>query len=328
VHSTGPETFVLRERGCVRVPLALFLAVWLCGWAAGEVFAARALWWMLRNGAGAQPMNWFVAAFVGLWLAGWTFGGVAAAGALLRMLAGRDEIQTGPTEWRVWRGVAGLGTERTLPVSAIRAVFVTPKGSVIAELAERDVVLTRYGTPEEKQRIAARFEGRAPENELPRRWRAVRDGDRTRIEPRGVESPGCLVLCAILAAAAVAPILRFDELPAIALVLCSLAALSFGGMVVTGAFRRQGWLAGRGSLTAWTTFFGMRRERAFDRDSLAVKHHRDSDGDDHFALVAQAEGKERTLLRKMNDDRTVLRLGRFLAAQAGWTLRGDGTARD
>lgn len=62
----------------------LFLAFWLCGWACGEWFAARALW-----EKGFADAGWFLAA----WLGGWTVGGVMAMRALYQNVRGpRPEI--------------------------------------------------------------------------------------------------------------------------------------------------------------------------------------------------------------------------------------------
>ena len=312
----------------MRIPLALFLGLWLCGWAVGEVFAGRALFWMLPRLGEAEPSQWAGAGFVAFWFTLWTLGGLAASGSLLRTVAGRDEIDIGPDAWRVRRGVWGLGRTRTLPVTAMRAVFLSRRGEVVAELDDRDVVLTRYGTTPEKEAIAARFPPReVPADELPRKWRAVPDGDRLRVELRRFEGAGCLVLCAAVAVAACALIVGIDELPRAAFVGCLLAAALFGALSVWGAFSRRGWLVGAGRVASWVSFPGFRRVTGFDRDSLAVTYRRDSDGDEHFALTGRANGKERTLLREMNDERTVLRLGRFLAARAGWTLRSDDIPR-
>ena len=70
--------------GCV----AIFMTVWLMGWAAGEISALRALFSM---GLSFVPGS----AFMLLWLAGWTVGGVAAAGVLLMTLDGRVVLTIG-----------------------------------------------------------------------------------------------------------------------------------------------------------------------------------------------------------------------------------------
>lgn len=315
---------VLRERGCMRIPISLFLLVWLGGWGAGEWFAGRAFFWMLPRAIGdeASPGTWMTTAFVGVWLLFWTWGGIAALGALLRTLAGRDEIRMSPLEWSVLRGVAGFGITRRLPVPEIRGVFVTASGQVIAELDDRDVLLTRLGTDAEKKWIAAQFpRAEGLEDQLPRQWRAVPEGDGVRIEPRGVESVGCVVLLVLVAAGAVVPVVRFANLPRAAFVGCLVVAVLLTALALWAALGRKGWRASSGRLTITTVFAGLRRETPVDRDSLEITTYRDSDGDDNFALVAKVRGKERSLWREMNDDRTVRRLGRYLAARTGWTLR-------
>lgn len=56
-------------------PVALFMLVWLGGWAAGEGSALRSI---LSEGS-----PWFAKAFLLFWLAGWTVGGAFAAVVLI-----------------------------------------------------------------------------------------------------------------------------------------------------------------------------------------------------------------------------------------------------
>jgi hypothetical protein len=65
-----------------------FLAFWLCGWLAGEVFATKALVEMIGNGIanGFAGFEWFGALFLTGWLGFWTFGGIAAMFALRAMI--------------------------------------------------------------------------------------------------------------------------------------------------------------------------------------------------------------------------------------------------
>src|SRR5690349_10476274 len=89
----------LRTMGPPRYDGAACLAVWLCGWAAGEAFALG----MLGRGAiavrtatppdpGRQPLEIGAAlamgAFLLVWLSLWTLGGIAAGSELLRLLWG------------------------------------------------------------------------------------------------------------------------------------------------------------------------------------------------------------------------------------------------
>lgn len=308
---------VLRERGCMRIPESIFLLAWLCGWAVGEVFAGRGFIWMVQQilAGKAGGTEWISAIFLAIWLTFWTLGGVGAAVALVRGIAGSDEIEFTPEEWRVSRLVAGFGWTRSIPVADIRAVLLVQRGTLVAELADRDIVLTRYGTKEEKQAIISRFTPRENlDEELPRRWRAVPEGDRLRIEPRAVDSPGCLVICGLIAIGAAAPFFFVDTLPRLGLLIPAF----FAAITIWGTFSRRGWLVRRGELASFVAFPGWRREVVFDRQSLIVRSSTDADGDGTFTLIATVNGKERTLFWERNDERTAMRLGRFLVRQAGW----------
>lgn len=311
---------VLRERGCMRIPTSIFLLAWLCGWAVGEVFAGRGFIWMVQQilAGKAGGTEWISAIFLTVWLFFWTLGGFGAAVALVRGIAGSDEIEITPIEWRVRRLVAGFGWTRVIPVADIRAVVLLPRGQLVAELADRDVEITRYGTTEEKKAIASRFVPRVNlDEELPRRWRAVPEGDRLRIEPRAVESPGCLVICGLIAIGAAAPFFFVDDLPRLVLLIPAF----FAAITIWGTFSRRGWLVRAGELASFVTFPGWRREVVYDRQSLGVRSVLDSEGDRSFILFATMNGKEKTLFRELNDERPALRLGRFLARQAGWKLK-------
>lgn len=71
-------------------PLAAFFALWLAGWTAGEVSAAKQLWGVFSGGGGAAAL--FAEAFLLFWLAGWTAGGLFAWGIFLFSLDGREVI--------------------------------------------------------------------------------------------------------------------------------------------------------------------------------------------------------------------------------------------
>src|SRR5688572_29573937 len=93
----------LLPRGPGRFVGAVFLIVWLSGWAVGEAFAL----WILVKGVIAlvtgQPPDpgrdtlevgvaGMAGAFLLLWLFLWTLGGIAAIGELLRSLWGEDRL--------------------------------------------------------------------------------------------------------------------------------------------------------------------------------------------------------------------------------------------
>src|SRR5262245_44404708 len=62
-----------------------FLAFWLCGWAAGECFAAGALFNMIFLG-GMGGFQWVTVLFLTGWLGAWTIGGIAAMYSLCTLV--------------------------------------------------------------------------------------------------------------------------------------------------------------------------------------------------------------------------------------------------
>ena len=81
-------------------PVSVFLGLWLCGWAAGEVAAARAIWGFIQSWQGGW-VSLFPAAFLVVWLAGWTAGGIFAWGFFLFSLRGREVVTLEGAELRV-----------------------------------------------------------------------------------------------------------------------------------------------------------------------------------------------------------------------------------
>ena len=60
-----------------------FLCFWLCGWAVGETFVARAAWNAIQSSK-FDGGFWFITA----WLGGWTVGGAFAIKALVNIAKG------------------------------------------------------------------------------------------------------------------------------------------------------------------------------------------------------------------------------------------------
>ncbi len=107
---------------------AVFLCLWLCGWAAGEYFAGSALAGILveRFAPGTQ-LAWLphvrgpasaggipVAAFLSLWLTGWTVGGCFAIGALVQLLFGVRVLRWSSAGVEVTTEVGPFVTRRRL----------------------------------------------------------------------------------------------------------------------------------------------------------------------------------------------------------------------
>jgi hypothetical protein len=313
----------LRASGCARYAIAAFLGIWLCGWAAGEYFAARAALMVVRQ-AFEEP-NVLVTgafAFLAIWLTLWTLGGLAALFTLVRMLAGRDEIRVSSDAWVISKAVGPFHRTRVVPVSAIRAILEL-RGNVILELDDRDVVVTSLPSAEERNWLLRQHRSaRVGEDDPPRQWRVTPDAEGgVRVERRVGESLGCVLLLAGVAVIAGIPLLRSPG-PLHEIELGSLAvALLFASLAIWNGFRREALLVAPGRLSREVRFLGMRRVIEFERESLTLTKTRDSDNDDRHELVARVNGKNRTLLSELNDGRSTSRLGHLLARHTGWTLR-------
>ncbi|MCP9859925.1 MULTISPECIES: hypothetical protein [unclassified Cyanobium] len=108
---TATPTFRFRPLGPGRFFVAAFLAFWLCGWLAGEVFAVSLLWKLLSTflttGQGTLPATLFLL----VWVSFWSVGGAAA----LHHLVG------GPAERRGGRESGAMGAAGTLSPPACPA---------------------------------------------------------------------------------------------------------------------------------------------------------------------------------------------------------------
>lgn len=71
--------------GCLRIPIAAFMLVWLGGWAAGE-WAALGMLWNFKLDGVKTMFDWIPVVFIAVWLIGWTVGGLFALVILLLML--------------------------------------------------------------------------------------------------------------------------------------------------------------------------------------------------------------------------------------------------
>lgn len=96
--------------------LIIFLSVWMCGWAVGEVTVIR----QLTLGDGGED-DWFLM----IWLAGWTVGGAWACLSILWPLFGKELITlgSGGIDYRVQ--LLGFGRNRSYAsthISGLRPV--------------------------------------------------------------------------------------------------------------------------------------------------------------------------------------------------------------
>jgi hypothetical protein len=128
-----------RATGIARYIGALFLIVWLAGWAIGEALALGFLIMLIRSVIGSiAGMSWpvpggewiaggaagFVFLFLVVWLALWTFGGLAAINEVLRSLAGEDRISAEPAGIELVRRAGPFRRVRTVDRAQIRRVRI------------------------------------------------------------------------------------------------------------------------------------------------------------------------------------------------------------
>jgi hypothetical protein len=94
----------------------LFMCVWLCGWAFGEVNVIRELW---------SPTDKTPLLFLTFWLTAWTAGGAFALGTVAWQLAGREVISVDPTTLRHRIEILGIGRTRDYRLSEVKAIRAT-----------------------------------------------------------------------------------------------------------------------------------------------------------------------------------------------------------
>jgi hypothetical protein len=104
----------------------VFLAIWLCGWLAGEAGVATILF---LDKAPPPPARYFLY----VWLTFWTIGGVAAIRAFLQNLLGHEELIIHQGRLEHFTGVRSLGS---------RKVYAMDK---VSNLRLNDVGLDRRG---------------------------------------------------------------------------------------------------------------------------------------------------------------------------------------
>ena len=158
------EEIVLSATSWARLPIAAFLAFWLCGWAIGELVALAFLLGPLASpvldglrellpGRWPRPPRvegfapWPVLVFLAVWLAFWTWGGLAAIWELLRLLAGSDRFTVRPGTFTLRRVAGPLSRSRSFQAPEVTAVFAEPRRSRLVALVRGEEVVLTAGTP-------------------------------------------------------------------------------------------------------------------------------------------------------------------------------------
>jgi hypothetical protein len=140
-----------------------FLAVWLTGWAFGELSALQSLY--------SSRDSILAAGFLLFWLVGWTVGGAVAGYFFLWMAVGRERILVRADTIMIRREIIGLGRIRSYDLSAVRNLRVQKPtrgakgnrigwGLIAFESGGQTVRFGMVFSKEEAQMIVDRIKGR------------------------------------------------------------------------------------------------------------------------------------------------------------------------
>jgi hypothetical protein len=98
--------------------ITLFLGLWLCGWAMGEVMVPATFF--------AQDADPGAKLFVAVWFVAWTLGGGFALYVFFWSLVGRERILLTPSTLSIRRELFGLGRLREYELTHIRDLRASP----------------------------------------------------------------------------------------------------------------------------------------------------------------------------------------------------------
>jgi hypothetical protein len=340
---TEGSTRYLRATGWSRYFDAAFLMVWLAFWFVGEAVSLALIGGMVAGAVSTAlgrpaalasrvvPITdgsvAFFLLFLLLWTALWTVGGIAAISHLLRRIGGDAVSVTGGEvrlEWRAWP----FRRRRRVPISSIRRIRLAPAGgAVVLDTAAGTLTVTDLGTAAARASLKEWLAERLP---LPSAADAQVLERETAPRDRGVRAAGGATIVTRTSQRARRIVI------AIGWVLAALVSLGWIGAVRQGAagssaagvltlfvvaaatwmtVDRAEWILTPGRFrirrrfAAWTL-----RERTFAAGSiLDVEEHRDSDGDDHYALVVRDGAGRRVLARALHDPYELLALGEWLS---------------
>ena len=292
----------LRATGVGRYFGAVFLGLWLVGWAIGEVVAVGLLLAIivvpvLRRGGADLPAffeSWSTAGppiaiflFLMLWTTLWTIGGFAAMTAFLRSVAGKDRVRLLPTGLELMRSAGPFKRTRVVDRVDIHRIRIRHHDhALVADTTSGTLILTDLGTRPERETICQWLRGglqlplagviRIDPDKAPPGWKmeTAEDGS-VRLRRRGAWLP----------------------------------------------WLRSEWLVRRGRVTHRRRIGPWSSERTYDHAQFAIEHTTDSDGDDLYRLILRAAGGTRTLQSAINDDGEIVDCGRWLAARTGFELQ-------
>ena len=359
--TTANESRRLRSTGWGRWFDVAFLSVWLMFWVVGEVVAlvmvvamfasalSAALGRPLALASRVAPTDGsvsFFLLFMLLWAALWTVGGMAAATHLLRRLAGDDLIELSAEALHLkWRA-GPFRRRRSISRSAVRGVRMRSHDkAVVLDTDAGTVLLSDLGTPDQRaslkewiaQRLAlpASERARLRERETPPRDRDVESQgvDTVVTHPtrraRVIGTRVIWVLAAIVSLGWIGALQRPEGSAGTAAASATgVLTMILASCALWVMCARTEWVVRPGHLR-WRFCVGRRtlREQAFDMPAtLEIEHHRDSDGDDRYALAVRTDLRRRVLSTAIHDPYELAALGEWLAGRTGFTLQGSKSA--
>ncbi len=347
------STATLRATGAFRFVSSAFLAVWLVGWAIGEVVALGGLGALIAAGLrslGAVEFSTparnlltsggyaFVLCFLLIWLTFWTIGGFAAMTHLLRSLAGEDRLRLQPEGLEFTRRAGPFRRVRVLDRARIRRIRIRHHDkALVADTASGLQLLSDLGSFPERDAVCTWLKdhlqlrgddslaARIDTSTAPPGWDAEPESDgSTRLRRRAQRQRPiqALIMWGFTALATWGWVgrLRADGFNGAAVGIFALILL----LVAASAWLtwgRSGWYVQPGRLTFRRWFGGWMSEYLFEHARLEVECNRDSDGDDSYELVVRSGETRRTIQTASNDDGEVVECARWLAALTGFSLR-------
>jgi hypothetical protein len=355
-HVTEGMQVRLRPRGVGRFFAASFLALWLCGWLAGEVLALTILVLgaiSVLTGTPVGPMDEVPElgaaiigyAFILVWFAFWTLGGVMAIRELLHSVWAEDRIIAAGHGLVVERRLGPFRSRREISRGDLQWIHVLPRaGKLTADTVSGSVELSDLGTPDERFQAATILRdflglnldpGAAGTATLPKEWEEIiaPEGylvlvENLRLQKKmAVGAAGLALLVATVALFLVLEALaRPDLVPLAAGSAAAALGLTFGAHWLARA--RKEWRVGPSTLVLRRRY-GRRVRAKFEARAVELTVSSDSDNDEWYTLEALAsetadpsasansKKQRRTIDRAIHDPADMQRLGRWLAVRTG-----------
>jgi hypothetical protein len=168
---------------------AVFLSLWLVGWAVGEAFVIWVLIWGARSmffggapdafrEAEAMATVLLLGLFLLMWLTLWTLAGAVTVGGLLRLLFGRDRIVASPEGLVIEHHYGLFRSRRSVPRDEVKRVYrLADDGVLCVETTRGSIEVTQLGAAADRveleRALHAEFHVSSdprPDGALPNGW--------------------------------------------------------------------------------------------------------------------------------------------------------------